>query len=162
MAKKPPKHILQAHRLISGRDKLLRKSHGKAEYRHLADVRSLFEDRNIAGLGIAEKVSDKQRSGEHSLCFYVREKKAKKNLKSHRMIPPVISIGGRPVFTDVYQIGRLKAQRNVQIDPIQSGFSLGNDQATGAGTVGAIVKSGNTFYILSNAHVLAPGGVGNP
>jgi hypothetical protein len=162
MAKKAPKHILQAHRLICGRDKLLRKSHSKAEYRHLAEVRSLFEDRNIAGLGIAEKVSDKKRSGELSLCFYVREKKAKKNLKSHRMIPPVISIGGRPVFTDVYQIGRLKAQANAQRLPIQSGFSLGNDQVRDAGTVGAIVKSGNTFYILSNGHVLAPGGVGDP
>jgi hypothetical protein len=156
MAKKPPKHILQAHRLISGRDKLLRKSHSKAEYRHLAEVRSLFEDRNIVGLGIAEKVSDKKRSGEHSLCFYVREKKAKRGLRSNRMIPPVISIGGRPVFTDVYQIGLPKAQGNVQMDPIQSGFSLGRSGSGGAGTLGAIVKSGATRYILSNAHVLVP------
>src|SRR5258708_25468035 len=69
MAQKAPKHILQAHRLICGRDKLSRKLHSKAEYRHLAEVRSLFEDRNIVGLGIAEKVSDKRRSGELSLCF---------------------------------------------------------------------------------------------
>jgi hypothetical protein len=162
MAKKPPKHILQAHRLICGRDKLLRKSHSKAEYRHLAEVRSLFEDRNIAGLGIAEKVSDKKRSGEHSLCFYVREKKAKRGLRSNRMIPPVISVGGRPVFTDVYQIGHLKAQGNAQVSPIQSGFSLSNSQSEGAGTLGAIVKSGAARYILSNTHVLVPQQIKNP
>ncbi len=162
MAQKAPKHILQAHRLICGRDKLSRKSHSKAEYRHLAEVRSLFEDRNIIGLGVADKVSDKKRSGELSLCFYVREKKAKRGLRSNRMIPPVISIGGRPVFTDVYQIGRLKAQANAQMDPIQSGFSLGNDRSSGAGTLGAIVKGAETLYILSNGHVLAPRGVASP
>jgi hypothetical protein len=55
MAQKAPKHILQAHGLICGRDKLSRKLHSKAEYRHLAEVRSLFEDRNIVGLGPRER-----------------------------------------------------------------------------------------------------------
>jgi hypothetical protein len=162
MVTKVPKHLIRVHRLISGREKLLRKSHSKAEYRHLAEVRSLFEDRNITGLGIAEKVSDNKRGGELSLCFYVREKKAKKNLKANRSIPPVISVGGRPVFTDVCEIGHLRAHGNAQDSPIQSGFSLSNSQSDAPGTLGAIVASGAARYILSNAHVLVPPQIDNP
>jgi hypothetical protein len=163
MKHRTPKRFLQAHRLITGRDKLRRESHGKAEYKHLAELRSIYKDRNIVGLGISEKITNKKRAGELTLCFYVRQKKAKNRLGSHKMIPPVVSVGGgKPIFTDVYQIGRLKAQSNAQDDPIQSGFSAGNDKTSNAGTVGAIVVSGGTRYILSNAHVLAPQGHGTP
>jgi hypothetical protein len=162
MPGKLPAYLIQAHHLIVGRERLSSKKHGKSEYRHLAEVRSLFEDRNIAAVGIAEKVSDKKPSGELSICFYVREKKAKKDLRSHRLIPPVISVGGRPVFTDVCQIGHLKAHGNAQMKPIQSGFSLSNSESDLAGTLGAIVNSGATPYILSNAHVLVPPQIENP
>jgi hypothetical protein len=159
MKSKTPKHLIQAHRLICGHDKLQKTSHSKAEYRHLNDVRRIFEDRNIVGLGIAEKMTEKKRTGELTLCFYVKEKKARRRLGSHKMVPPVISIDGVPMFTDVYRIGVLKAQINSQKDPIQSGFSVGNERNLRAGTVGAIVKCGDSFHILSNSHVLAPRGV---
>jgi hypothetical protein len=162
MKRKTPKHFLEAHRLITGRDKLKRASCSKAEYNHLAELRRLFEDKNIVGLGISEKMTNNRRTGELSLCFYVIRKKAKNRLGSHKMVPPVVSIGGKPIFTDVYQIGRLKAQANAQMTPIQSGFSVGNDRNVNAGTVAAIVSSGGTRYILSNAHVLAPQGHGTP
>ena len=156
-ASKAPKHFLEAHRLICGRDKLRRKSHGKAEYNHVADLRATYNDPNIVGLGIAEKVTNNKRTGELTLCFYVKEKQSKRLLGSHKMIPPVISVGGKnPIFTDVHSIGVLRTQAHFQDDPIESGFSVGNDLSTHAGTVAAIVKSGGLFYILSNAHVLAP------
>lgn len=163
MASKAPKHFLEAHRLICGRDKLQRKSHGKAEYNHLAELRSIFEDKNIVGLGVAEKLTKGKKTGELTLCFYVKKKKAKKRLGSHKIIPPVISIGGRkPIFTDVYELGgRFKALANFQKTPIQSGFSVGNDESVDAGTVGAIVSFNGTHFILSNAHVLASQGVGD-
>jgi len=159
MKHRTPKHFLEAHRLITGHAKPSRESHSKAEYNHLTELRSIFEDRNIVGLGIAEKLTKKKKTGELTLCFYVKQKKAKNRLGSHKMIPPVISVGGRScIFTDVYQIGTLRAQVNRQPSPIQSGFSVGNERAEGAGTVGAIVTSGGVSYILSNAHVLAPRG----
>src|ERR1041384_4130504 len=158
-----PKHLLKAHRLITGRDKLIRKAHSKAEYKHLAELRSLFEDRNIVGLGISEKTTNKKKTKEVTLCFYVQKKKARKRLGSHKLIPPVISVGGKAIFTDVYEVGSLKAQANVQDSPIQSGFSVGNDKSIHAGTVGAIVSAGGSArFILSNAHVLAPRGQGAP
>jgi hypothetical protein len=156
---KPPKHFLEAHRLISGRAKLVRKAHSKAEYNHLVELRSLFHDPNIVGLGIANKLTNKKRVDELTLCFYVKEKKAKRRLSSHKMIPPVLSVSGRKsIFTDVYQIGTLRAQINRQAAPIESGFSVGNERVEGAGTVGAIVTSDGASYILSNGHVLAPRG----
>jgi hypothetical protein len=158
----PPKRFLQAHRLITGREKLSRKAYSKHEYNHLVELRTIFNDRNIVGLGISEKMTSKKRAGELSLCFYVREKKPKNRLRSHKLIPPVISLGGKPIFTDVYQIGRLKALTNAQMDPIEGGFSVGNDRNVNAGTVGAIVRSAGTRYILSNAHVLSPQGQGIP
>jgi len=161
MKSKTPKHLVQAHRLICGHEKLKKKSHSKAEFRHLNDVRRIFEDRNIVGLGIAEKMTEKKRTGELTLCFYVKEKKGKRRLDSHKAVPPVIGVGGgAPVFTDVYEIGVLKAQINRHKNPIQSGYSVGNENTNDAGTVGAIVLSEGTHYILSNAHVLAPNGIG--
>src|SRR6185503_14081193 len=96
------------------RDKLKRKEHGKAEYNHLAELRGIFEDKNIVGLGIAEKLTKGKKTGELTLCFYVKKKKARKRLASHKMIPSVIGLGDRKaVFTDVYELGgRFKALAN--------------------------------------------------
>ena len=77
MKSKTPKHLVQPHRLICGHEKLKKKSHSKAEFRHLADVRRIFEAPSIVGLGIAEKVTDKKRTGELTLCFYVKDKVGK-------------------------------------------------------------------------------------
>lgn len=155
MGLKIPKHFLEAHRLISRRAKPKREAHGRAEYNHLAELRSIFQDRNVVGLGVAEKVTSGRSTGELSLCFYVRKKKARKGLRSHKMIPPVVSVGGRkPIFTDVYELGgAFKALVNKQESPLQSGFSVGTVTNTNAGTAGAIVSFGSTQYILSNAHV---------
>jgi hypothetical protein len=155
---KTEKHLIEAHKLISGRAKLRRKAHGKAEYRHLEEVRELFEDKNIVGLGIAEKVTDEKRTGEMCLCFYVEKKHAKGRLRNNKIIPSVLSVGGRSVVTDVRGIGIVRSQNNAQLQPLQSGYSVSHVDAPNAGTVGALVKSDNRFYVLSNSHVLALAG----
>ncbi len=155
MARKAPKHILQAHRLISGRVKITRKAHGKAEYKHLSALRDLYKDPNIVGLGIADKMTDGKRTGEPTLRFYVRKKRSKKRLGSDKLIPPVIMLGDRAILTDVYEMSSpFRALANVQDSPVESGFSVGTSSDVRAGTVGAIVSFGTTRYILSNAHVL--------
>lgn len=156
MARRVPKHILQAHRLISGRAKLKRDEHGKTEYSHLKELRSIFLDRNVVGLGVAEKLTKGKRTGELALRFYVKKKKTKKNLGSHKLIPPVISIGdGKAIFTDVYEMkSRFRALINKKTSPVESGFSVGIRTDVRAGTVGAVVSFNGDSYILSNAHVL--------
>ena len=166
MTKRPlrdrtPKELIAALHLICGTKRTLT-GLDTLEKRHLARVRQIFEDRNIVGIGISEKVTQTKLTGMPSLCFYVAKKQARARFSSNKMIPPVISVGGRSaLFTDVHEIGVVRGQAsplNIQTAPIQSGFSVSHKGAFGAGTVGAIVKKGNKFYILGNSHVLARSG----
>ena len=122
-------------------------------------IRSIFEDRNIVGIGISEKVTEKKGTGQLALTFYVEKKLAKSKIAPAKMLPPVMSVADRTaVFTDVQQIGKIVPQVNRRQAPIGSGFSVGNQNETG--TLAAIVKKGKKFFLLSNSHVLADSGRG--
>ena len=127
---------------------------------HMKRIRSVFDDPNIIGAGVADKLSEKKTTGTMSLVFYVRKKLPKSKLDPNLMVPPVLSAAGdRAVFTDVFEMGEVRPQVNKMRRPLKSGFSVGlRDVATG--TLGAIVKRAGNFYILSNAHVLANSGLG--
>ena len=154
-----PKDLLQALDLIRGTKGARPESLDALESKQVQRVRAIFEDRNIVAIGIAEKLTEKKPTHELALCFYVEEKIAKSRVKSNKLIPPVISVADRAaVFTDVRQIGKLRPQVNKRKSPLQSGYSIGNSNATG--TLGAIVRKGSKFFLLSNSHVLADSGKG--
>ncbi len=155
MPRRTPKHLLEAHRLITGRARLTRKAYGVVDYNQFDELRSIFKkDDNITGIGIAEKRTCGKPTGDLVLSFYVKRKKKKSKLGGHRIIPPVIRIGGKAILTDVHEMRTpFRALANVQNSPIQSGFSVGTSIDAHAGTVGAIVSFNGTNYILSNAHV---------
>jgi hypothetical protein len=154
-----PKDLLDALNLVRGTKGARPESLDALESKNVARVREIFEDRNIVGIGIAEKVTESKATGALSLCFYVEKKIAKSRMKVGHMIPPVMSIADRTaVFTDVQQIGKVRPQINKRRTPLLSGYSVGNTVDTG--TLGAIVKKGRKFYLLSNSHVLAKSGKG--
>jgi hypothetical protein len=154
-----PKELLQALDLIRGTRGPKPESLDSMESKHVERVRAIFEDRNIVGIGIAEKQTEKKETGELGLCFYVEKKLAKAKVQSNKMIPPVVSVADRTaVFTDVQEIGKVRPQINKREAPLLSGFSVGN--STDTGTLGAIVKKGAKFFLLSNSHVLASSGKG--
>ena len=154
-----PRELLQALDLIRGTRGPKPELLDALELRHVERVRTIFEDRNIVAIGIAEKQTANKKTGELGLCFYVEKKIARSKVKSNRMISPVLSVADRTaVFTDVQQIGRVCPQINKRKLPLISGFSIGNDSDTG--TLGAIVKKGSKFFLLSNSHVLARSGKG--
>lgn len=127
-------------------------------------VRSVFEDPNIVGVGVSNKVSDKKETDVLCLCFYVAKKLPPAKVPSRHIVPPVIATeDGKSAYTDVKEIGKIVPQVKplVKRDPIESGFSVGHVKIT-AGTLGAIVKKNNKRYLLSNAHVLANSGKGKP
>jgi hypothetical protein len=134
---------------------------GSAEALHVSRVRSVFQDRNIVGVGISEKTTGRDvKTGELSVCFYVEKKIPRSKMRAGKFVPPVMSApNGTAVFTDVKAIGRVRPEANKKVSPVQSGFSVGHVDVS-AGTVGAIVKKGNKLYILSNSHVLADAGLG--
>jgi hypothetical protein len=131
---------------------------GAARSSHFARVRSITDSENIVAVGISEKESDGERTGELSVCFYVRKKLAPNKVKASDAVPPVLNApGGKAVVTDVKEIGKLAPEIAKKSKPLQSGFSVGHVRST-AGTLGAIVKRDGKLYLLSNCHVLARSG----
>jgi len=154
-----PIELLKALDLVRGTKAPKLESLDALESRHVLRVRKIFEDRNIVGIGVSQKETEKKETGELGLCFYVEKKVAKSKLDPNKMIPPVMSVADRTaVFTDVKQIGKVVPQINTKRTPIQSGFSIGDGAETG--TLSAIVKKGKKFFLLSNSHVLAKAGKG--
>ncbi len=132
--------------------------------RQVRNVRSVFEDPNIVGVGVGKKVAGEKETDELCVCFYVEKKLPLAKITGRHFIPPVIATStGTSVYTDVKRLGRIvpEAKPLVKRRPIQSGYSVGHVKIT-AGTLGAIVKNGDTRYLLSNSHVLANSGKGKP
>ncbi|MGX9146462.1 hypothetical protein [Mesorhizobium sp. 128a] len=128
--------------------------------RHYDRVRTIFEDENIVGAGIARKVAGEERTKDLSIVFYVRRKIPTAELPSDQVLPPVMAAAnGRAVYTDVIEIGDIVPQANIMKSPLKSGFSVGHKDIT-AGTLGAIVKKEGKRFLLSNSHVLANSGLG--
>lgn len=154
-----PKELVLALEMIRSTKGPRLESLDRLESQHVQRVRDIFEDRNIVGIGIAEKETAGKATGELGLCFYVEKKRAKAKVTPNKMIPPVLSVADRTaVFTDVQEIGHVLPQVNRKGTPIQSGFSVGN--AIDTGTLGAIVRKGRKYYLLSNSHVFAKSGKG--
>ena len=127
---------------------------------HVRRIRSVFDDTNIVGAGIADKITEQSSTGALSLVFYVRKKLPKSQIDPNLIVPPVLATANnRAVFTDIVEIGDVRPQINKMRQPLKSGYSVGV-ASVATGTLGAIVKRGEKFFILSNAHVLANSGLG--
>jgi hypothetical protein len=125
------------------------------------DVRNIIDNDNVVGVGVSEKVTDEEQTGQLAVTFYVEKKKPLKELYGHEVIPTGLAFdkNGPLCPTDVVVLGQpeLEAFR-VQRKPLKPGFSIGHFEIPG-GTLGAIVqKKDGTFCLLSNSHVLAKSG----
>lgn len=157
---KTPRALLQALDLVTAEDVAGVEALAAAESTQFGRVRTIFDDPNIIGAGVAEKITEGAQVGTLSLCFYVKKKLPKSKVASDHVLPPVIAgTDGKAIFTDVYEIGEVVPQVNKAASPIKSGFSVGHKNI-GAGTVGALVNLGKKRCILSNSHVLADSGRG--
>lgn len=126
--------------------------------RQMEKTRSVFDDDNVVGAGVAEKVIEGQATGELALVFYVREKIAKANLSAEALIPAVLAgAGDKAIFTDIVEVGNIVPEVNFGPPPLRSGFSISHKDGT-AGTLGAFVKQQRQQFVLSNSHVLAESG----
>jgi hypothetical protein len=135
---------------------------GLAALRHVARVRSLFDDDNVIGAGVAEKITEGRETGELSLVFYVRRKRAKRGLGPNQLIPQIVADSrGKAHFTDVVAVGDIKPQVNKAGPPLRSGFSIGHVDVL-FGTLGALVRKQGKLFVLSNSHVLARSGLASP
>ena len=153
-----PRNLLRALDMVTAPELPRPEALGLVRATHMQRVRTIFDDPNIVAVGISEKVSEKEPTGELSLCFYVEKKVSKRKLGGAKLIPPVVAVpDGSAVFTDVKEIGKIRPQAKIRKLSIRSGYSVGHRSIT-AGTLGAIVRKGTKFFLLSNSHVLALSG----
>lgn len=125
-------------------------------------VHTVLRDRNVIGVGISEKISRRQKTGELALTFYVRKKESLDRIRADRAVPPTMHAalsGATAIPTDVVELGELTLDKlpYATREPIEPGNSIGHPTCL-AGTLGAIVKRGAVLYVLSNCHVLANNG----
>lgn len=137
---------------------------GPARSSAIRHLQALGIDRNVVGVGISEKTTDGETTGELSVCFYVKEKKSRSRTRGDKLIPSFVSLSETRTFlTDVKEIGPLRLH-HAEVGGLRSGASVSH-ALSAAGTIGAIVTRGGKPCILSNAHVLARAGkakVGDP
>jgi hypothetical protein len=128
---------------------------------HAQSMRRIVRTKNIVAVGISEKVSGGKPLGELALTFYVEHKVPLKDLKEEMAVPGTVPdplSGPEAIPTDVKVIGKMRPELNATRSRFQPGNSIAHIDAT-AGTLGAVVKKGDDFHILSNSHVLALGGL---
>lgn len=116
---------------------------------------------NVVGVGLGPKVSNGRETGTFGITVYVSSKLDISLLNKSEIVPKQFG----EVKTDVVETGVLFAQSDRtlkdKVRPSKGGYSIGHYQVT-AGTIGTCVVDAtpfpgipNTYYILSNNHVLA-------
>jgi hypothetical protein len=118
----------------------------------------------VQGLGIGDKLTHGEPTGELALRVYVEKKKPK--TKVANPVPKVVSVPGvGEQITDVIELGRVVPELFTErVRPAMPGSGLGHTAVT-VGTFGCLVrKKGDEsgLYVLSNAHVLANEGLAVP
>ena len=118
----------------------------------------------VQGLGIGDKLTHGEPTGELALRVYVEKKKPR--AKVDNPVPKVVVIPGvGEGITDVIELGRVVPELFTErVRPAMPGSGLGHTAVT-VGTFGCVVRKkgdANGLYVLSNAHVLANEGLAVP
>jgi hypothetical protein len=120
-------------------------------------MRAVVAQPNVVAIGIAEKETNGQLTGELALTFYVEKKR---DVPAAEAVPAAVPspLVRRDVPTDVVELGVIAPEALVQKTPVVPGFSIGHRDIT-AGTLGALLGPRTRPRILSNSHVLAHSGL---
>ncbi len=118
----------------------------------------------VQGLGIGDKLTHGEPTGELALRVYVKKKKPR--AKVANPVPKVVVVPGvGDRITDVIELGRVVPELFTErVRPAMPGSGLGHAAVT-VGTFGCLVRrqgDANGLYVLSNAHVLANEGMAVP
>jgi hypothetical protein len=120
----------------------------------------------IQGVGIGDKMTQGQPTGELALRVYVDRKRPLADLEDP--VPEAVAMtNGVDVTTDVVEIGAVHVELFTQrVRPVMPGCGIGHPDVT-VGTLGAFARrtGDDELYFLSNAHVIADHGladVGDP
>lgn len=156
-----PDRLLRAK--LAAATRLLRAAPPRAAPGLVRRAVSVRPEENVVGVGIGLKLIDGRPTAIRAVRIYVVRKLARRAVPAEFLLPDAIE--GVP--TDVIEAGRFQPlpatvpMRRQRLRPARPGCSIGF-QLTGsetglvmAGTLGAVVTTNGTRYILSNNHVLA-------
>jgi hypothetical protein len=127
---------------------------------HVLSIWQLLDDRNVVGLGVAEKLSHGEPTGEVAFTIYVKRKMPVQLLQESELAPDVVQLlDGTVAPTDVVELGEVFLQASTS-SSVKAGVSI---QARGGpGTVAGVVSRDSRRFLLTNRHVLAPKGAIGP
>lgn len=113
---------------------------------------------NVVAVGIGLKETNGEFTEEIAFRVFVKEKKAKQELRKNEIIPEEIEGHKTDVLTP-YRITNevfVERENTKDVRPLQGGIAMGNDKAQGAyGTLGWFARlADNSLVILTNKHVL--------
>jgi len=111
---------------------------------------NLWSYPNVRLVGKGKKVTRGFNTGRDAVVIGVVQKLPVTLLKKQEILPSTY----KGVETDVIEVGEIRALRTTRHRPAPGGVSIGHPQVT-AGTLGMVIRSSDTRYILSNEHVLA-------
>jgi len=111
---------------------------------------NLWNYPNVRLVGKGKKVTRGLNTGRDAVVIGVVQKLPITLLKKREILPSTY----KGVETDVIEVGEIRALRTTKHRPAPGGVSIGHPQVT-AGTLGMVIRSSDTRYILSNNHVLA-------
>jgi hypothetical protein len=129
-----------------------------------AGARDWVHGAGVQGLGIGDKLTQGQPTGDLALRVYVEKKKPRAKVRNP--VPKVVVVpGGGKRITDVIELGKVVPELFTErVRPAMPGCGLGHGDVT-VGTFGCLVrKKGDAdgLYVLSNSHVLAHEGIALP
>jgi hypothetical protein len=126
-----------------------------------AEASGWVHGEGVQGIGIGDKLSKGEPTGDLALRVYVAKKMPR--AKVENPVPKVVAVpGGGEGITDVIELGQIVPELfSERVRPAMPGCGLGH-QAVTVGTFGCLVKrkgDSRSLYILSNSHVLAHEGL---
>lgn len=153
-ASRPSRNVRAAHRKLES--SLILDVVGEALSASSGTKTYGFE--NIRGVGISEKIINGWLTSDPCVTVYVAAKAPLSEVEEEARVPE--RVGG--VSTDVVEIGEVDAfPFKGRYRSAPGGVSVGHFKIT-AGTIGCLVKHGQSVCLLSNNHVLANVNQGKP
>jgi hypothetical protein len=128
---------------------------------------------NLVGALIGERITDGMPTGERALqVFVLRKENNAALIDPSYLFEGGYDYNGKKYPVDVVALSQIYGgptsdvftpKYGVEIPPVQCGSCIGNDVTGDTGTLGClVVDNDNNVCILSNAHVMAQSGAGQP
>src|SRR5262245_1750151 len=83
---------------------------------HARSLRHISDNRNIVGVGISEKITDRTPTGKLALTFYVQKKQPLSKLRATMAVPPTVPealSGPEAIPCDVVVLGKVIPEARV-------------------------------------------------